>query len=175
MMDPTSLVIDQDGFRPAFPDLVAKGEPQIPDELADVHSVDVRAVADLWDSYLHVLVAADEAGMPAFASIGRIDPKAAINVGQGGPGHPRAQSPLQVRRLPPPRPPEPAARGGKPAGHRATAQDHRGEAIAHRRPYPSIDPGDERALAEIYEKAVRDFADGGSTATDTTGSSSSTA
>ncbi len=81
--DPTSLVIIQDGYRPNFADLRRRRQPGITPELAEVHSVDVRAVADLWDSYLHVLVAADPAGAPLVPSIEAVDPKSAIFVGQG--------------------------------------------------------------------------------------------
>ena len=81
--EPTALVIIQDGFRPNIADLAKRHQPGINPAHANVQSLDVRAIADLWDSYLHVFVTTDASGNPAFPTIDAIDPKAPIYIGQG--------------------------------------------------------------------------------------------
>src|SRR5262249_56217796 len=63
---------------------VEERERGIEGERVGMKSVDVRAVADLWDSYMHVLVGVDEQGRPRMKRIDDIrrDGKP-IYIGQG--------------------------------------------------------------------------------------------
>src|SRR5262249_19212686 len=79
-----SFVIVQDGYRPDFERLAKEHQQGITREMAGIKSLDVRAVAHLWDSYMHVLVGVDEQGIPRVKRIEEIrrDGKP-IFIGQG--------------------------------------------------------------------------------------------
>src|SRR5262249_5927591 len=71
-------------YRPDFERLAKEHQQGITREMAGIKSLDVRAVADLWDSYMHVLVGVDEQGHPRVKRIEDIrrDGKP-IFIGQG--------------------------------------------------------------------------------------------